>query len=137
MPGIVMAITLGIAAGLFIVSTLKLTFETLFEKIKSKFAADIAKTVVGKLKGLFHKKSKVKKVLVAFLGECIKNCDNPSSLEEMNKLLKDNNTHIIAGVDKNNEIIDMDIIKDELRGSDNKVYDFINKSGEGMVVVSD
>lgn len=109
----------GVAAGLVVFFLIKLTLTTLRNKIKEKLA-----------------KRNLRKVAVGDLQKMVDNCKNQSSISELDTLIDQGYTHVIAGIDNNGKVTDIEIGKDELQGSDQQVADYINRSGEGMVVIS-
>lgn len=108
-----------IAAGCLIFYAVKLTFEWLKNKIKEKL-----------------RKKNAKKIAVADMEEMIKKCDNTVSLRDLEDLSNQGYSHIIATVDEDNHLVDeVEAIKDQNEELDAQVYDFINRTDQGMVVI--
>ena len=116
---LVAAIAAGVAIGAIVFFIIKLTLTALRNKIKEKLA-----------------KKNLSKAAVGDLQKIVNNCQNQSSISELDNLIDQGYTHVIAGVDNNGKVTDIEIGKDELKGSDQQVADYINKTGEGMVVIS-
>lgn len=75
------------------------------------------------------------KVAVGDLNEIIKNCDNEVALDELENLVDEKGaTHIIADVDYSGNVVDVEAIDAEK--VERRVYDTINKTGEGLVLIS-
>ncbi|MBD5142041.1 MAG: hypothetical protein HDT22_00265 [Ruminococcus sp.] len=103
----------------FVVNVVKLTINWLRDKIKSKLYKKMAK-----------------KVAVFVLGDMITSCTNQRSLEELTSLSRDGYTHIMTELDDNGKVQNTECIKDTSPKTDPNVRSFINKTGQGMVIVS-
>lgn len=119
MLGIVALIALTVAGGIFLTYAVYVTFMWLKEKIKEKLA-----------------KSNTKKVAVADMDELIESCDNTVTLDQLEKLHDEGYTHMIATVNTDGKVDDVEVVKDKSDIEDSEVAQFINRTGEGMVVVT-
>ncbi len=108
-----------IAAGCLVAYAVILTFRWLRNKIREKLAAKNAK-----------------KVAVADLGELIESCDNTVTIDQLEELSDEGYTHLMATVDDNGKVDDVEVIRDMNDSIDAEVEQFINRTGEGMVVVT-
>lgn len=108
-----------IAAGCLVAYAIVLTFRWLKNKIKEKLAAKNAK-----------------KVAVADLDELIESCDNTVTLNQLEELSDEGYTHLMATVNENGKVNDVEVIRDINDTLDDEVDQFINRTGEGMVVVT-
>lgn len=97
----------------------KVTFSWLKKKIKKKLSA-----------------RNVEKVAVANLDELVGQCDNPETVAHLKELSDAGYTHLIATVDVSGEVNDAEVVRDTSRSPDEEVAQFINRTGEGMVVVT-
>lgn len=120
MFGLIVGIIGLIAAGALTAYAIVLTFRWLKNKIKEKLAA-----------------KNVKKVAVADLKELIESCDNTVNLDQLNKLHEEGYTNMIATVDESGEVNDVEVFRDTNDTIDEEVDRFINRTGEGMVVVTE
>lgn len=118
MFGILAGIVGLIAIGCIIAYAVIVTFTWLKNKIKEKLAA-----------------KKAKKVAVADLNELIDECDNKMSLDDLENLADEGYTHLVATVDNDNKVSDVEIIKDENDTIDSEVESLINRTHKGMVVI--
>lgn len=119
MIGLIAGIIGLIATGCLIAYAIVLTFRWLKNKIKEKLA-----------------NKNVKKVAVADLDELIKSCDNTLTLDQLEKLADEGNTHLMATVDESGKVNDVEVIRDTNDTIDEEVDRFINRTGEGMVVIT-
>lgn len=117
--GIVGAIALGVAAGTLIAYVVVLTIKWLRNKIKEKLA-----------------KRNVSKVAVGDLEHMIETCDNQVSMDELDKLVESGYSQVMAEVDDNGKVENVEVIKDTSNVIDYDVEQFINRTGEGLVVIS-
>lgn len=108
-----------IAAGCLVAYVIILTFRWLKNKIKEKLAA-----------------KNVKKVAVADLGEIIETCDNTVTLSELEELADEGYSHLMATVDDDGNVKDVEVFRDTSDTLDEEVDRFINCTGEGMVVIT-
>lgn len=108
-----------IAAGCLVAYAIILTFRWLKNKIKEKLAARNAK-----------------KVAVADLDELIESCDNTVTIDQLEELSDEGYTHLMATVDDSGKVNDVEVIRDTSGTIDEEVEQFINRTGEGMVVVT-
>lgn len=109
-----------IAAGALVAYAIILTIRWLKNKIKEKLAA-----------------KNVKKVAVADLDELIKQCDNTVSIDDLEKLSDEGYTHLMAIVDETGKVDDVEVIQNTSDTIDDEVDQFINRTGKGMVVVTE
>ncbi|MCM1228381.1 MAG: hypothetical protein NC320_13340 [Clostridium sp.] len=98
------------------------------ENIFSDKVALTAKWFKNKVKKIFNKKKNVEKVAAATLEKLFEECPNDVSWEE---LLDEGYTHVIASVDYNGKIDDVELIKD-ISGGD---YELENMFGEERMIV--
>lgn len=119
MLGLILGIVGLIAAGCLVAYAILLTFRWLKNKIKEKLAAKNAK-----------------KVAVADLDEMIEQCDNTVTLDQLEELSDEGYTHLMATVDDNGKVDDVEVIRDTSDSIDEEVDRFINRTGEGMVVIT-
>ncbi|MBD5142040.1 MAG: hypothetical protein HDT22_00260 [Ruminococcus sp.] len=116
---IVAAVAIGVVAGTLIAYVIILTVKWLRNKIKEKLA-----------------KRNVSKVATGDLEQMIKNCENQTSVKELDNLVDAGYSHVMAEVDDNGKVENVEVIKDTSNEIDQNVKQFINRTGEGMVVVS-
>lgn len=109
-------ITAAIAAGCLIVYAVALTIKWLKNKIKEKLA-----------------QKNVSKVATADLETLIDECENTMSMEEFEKFVDEGYTHVMASVDDNGKVYDVEVIKDTNDSVDEEVEQLLRK--EGMVVI--
>lgn len=119
MFGLIVGIVGLIAAGCLVAYAVILTFRWLKNKIREKLAAKNAK-----------------KVAVADLDELIESCDNTVTIDQLEELSDEGYTHLMATVDDNGKVDDVEVIRDTNDSIDAEVDRFINRTGEGMVVVT-
>ncbi len=120
MIGLIAGIVALIAAGCLVAYAIVLTFRWLKNKIKKLFD-----------------QPEVNKVAVADLEELIEECDNEVTLKELEDLSDKGYTHVIATVNENGKVNnDVEVIRDTNDTLDDEVAQFINRTGEGMVVVT-
>lgn len=111
--GLIFSIAAVIAAGCIIATIIKLTINWLKNKIKEKI-----------------QQKNAKKVAFMDLEKMVEECPNEMSLAE---LLDEGDTHIMATVDSNGKIDEVEIFKDEGFG-DSEVDRMLGS--EGMVVIN-
>ena len=119
MIGLIAGIVALVAAGCLVAYAVTLTIRWLKNKIKEKLAARNAK-----------------KVAVADLDELIESCDNTVTISELEDLSDKGYTHLMATVNDNGKVSDVEVIQDNSDTIDDEVERFINRTGEGMVVVT-
>lgn len=119
MIGLIGAIVGLIAAGCLVAYAIILTMRWLKNKIKEKLAAKNAK-----------------KVALADLEELIESCDNTVNIDQLEDLSDEGYTHLMATVDDNGKVNDVEVIRDKSDTIDDEVDRFINRTGGGMVVVT-
>lgn len=119
MLGLIAGIVGLVAAGCLVAYAIILTFRWLKNKIKEKLAA-----------------KNIKKVAVADLDELIESCDNTVTIDQLEELSDEGYTHLVAAVDDNGKVNDVEVIRDTNNTIDEEVDLFINRTGEGMVVVT-
>lgn len=108
-----------IAAGCLVTYVIILTLKWLKDKITEKLA-----------------KKNVKKVAVADLEELINECDNTVSLSDLNELVDNGYTHLMAEVGYDGELVgEVEVIKDESDTIDEDVEELLNRTKQGMVIV--
>lgn len=119
-PKLIGIVALGVATGILVAKLVQITFTWLTDKIKQKLA-----------------KRNVSKVAVGELSKIIEGCHNQTTIDEMMAMQEKGVTHFSVEVqndgtiDENNGI---EIWDDNLRNR--QVSDFINRTGEGLVVVN-
>ena len=118
MFGLILAIASVVALGCLIAYAVVLTFRWLKNKIKEKLTQKNAK-----------------KVAVADLSEMIDSCENKMSLSDLENLQDEGYTHLVATVDNNGQVSEVEVIKNTADDIDEEVERFINRTGEGMVVI--
>lgn len=117
--GILLGIIGLVAAGCLIAYAVVVTIKWLRNKISEKLA-----------------KRNVKKVAVADLEELINECDNTVSLNDLDDLVDQGYTHLMAEVGYDGNIVgDVEAIKDENDSIDSDVKELINRTKQGMIVV--
>ena len=111
-------VALGVALGMAVIVVIKVTVKALVKLVKR------------------IRDKNASKVIVADVQELIDGCTNRKSFKEMEKLADDGITHIVAGVDKDNNLVDtIQLIKNE---DDEVPYEVMSLLGdEGMVVIED
>ena len=119
MLGLIAGIVGLIAVGCLVAYAVILTIRWLKNKIKEKLSAKNAK-----------------KVAVADLAALIDSCDNSVSIDQLEKLADEGCTHLVATVDNDGKVSDVEAYKDQNDTIDEEVDRFINRTGEGMVVVT-
>lgn len=119
MFGLIASIVGLIALGCLIAYAVVLTIKWLRNKIAEKL-----------------EKKNVKKVAVADLEELIDECDNTVSLKDLNDLVNEGYTHLMADVGYDGKIVgEVEVIKDENDTIDKDVEELLNRTNQGMVVV--
>lgn len=112
-------VALGVAAGLAIVKIATLVFSWLANKVKQKLAKrNISKVAVGEIK------------------ETIENCKNQATIDEMMALQNQGITHFTVEVQDDGTISDDGLEILNVEKEDQQTHDFINRTGEGLVVIS-
>ena len=119
MFGLIIGIVGLIAVGTLVAYAIVLTLRWLKNKIKEKLAAKNAK-----------------KVAVADLDELIESCDNTVTIDQLEELSDEGYTHLMATVNEDGNVSDVEVIRDTSDTIDDEVNQFINRTGEGMVVVT-
>lgn len=119
MFGLILSIAAVIALGIFIAYAVIVTIKWLANKIKEKI-----------------RKKKAEKVAVGALQEMVNSCTNTASLDELDSIVDEGYDYVIADVDKNGNISDVELVKDKSQFGDAQVDQLINKTGEGIVVIS-
>lgn len=112
-------VALGVAAGLAIVKIATLVFSWLANKVKQKLA-----------------KRNISKVAVSEIEETIKNCKNQQTVAEMMALQNQGITHFTAEVQDDGTISNDGLEILSVEKEDQQTHDFINRTGEGLVVIS-
>lgn len=108
-----------IAAGCLVAYAAVVTIKWLKNKISEKLA-----------------KRNVNKVAVADLEELINECDNTVSLSDLNELVDQGYTHMVADVGYDGKIVDdIEMIKDESDSINRDVQELLNRTKQGMIVV--
>lgn len=118
MISIILGILGVIAAGCLVAYAVILTFKWLVNKVKEKLS-----------------QKNVKKVAVADLEELINNCDNKMSFSDLESLTKEGYTHVVATVDNDGNVSEVEAIKDTSETIDQEVEELINRTGDGMIVI--
>lgn len=119
MIGLIAGIVGLIAAGCLVAYAVILTIRWIKEKIMEKLATKNAK-----------------KVALADLNELIESCDNTVNIDQLEGLSNEGYTHLMATVDDNGKVNDVEVIQDKSDTIDEEVDRFINRTGKGMVVVT-
>lgn len=76
-----------------------------------------------------------KKVAVIELKKFLEICDDTDIKSRFNSLADEGYTLIIASVNSSGEVEDVEIIRNKSETIDKDIDEFINRTGEGMVVV--
>ena len=120
LAGLIGAIAAGVAIGLVILKIATLLFNWLANKIKQKLA-----------------KRNVSKVAVSEIADLAGKCKNRSTLDELNALQSKGITHCSVEIQNDGTIDESSGIEVwDVEKEDQQTHDFINRTGEGMVVVS-
>lgn len=120
LAGLIGAVAAGVAIGLLIVKIAALLFSWLANKIKQKLA-----------------KRNVSKVAVGEIRKIIKDCHNETTINELNAIQNQGITHFATEVQNDGTIDESSGIEVwDVKKEDQQTCNFINKTGEGMVVVS-
>lgn len=109
----------GVIAGLAIFKIATLVFSWLVNKIKQKLA-----------------KRNISKVATCEIQEMVKNCNNQATIDEMMALQNQGITHFTAEVQDDGTIPADGLEILNVEKEDQQTHDFINRTGEGMVVIS-
>lgn len=107
-----------VAVGAIVAHTIIVTFNWLKRNIKERIFA-----------------KKAKKVAVADLNKLIDECDNKTTISDLDEIANEGYTHIIASVNDNDVVEDVEIIKNTNDEIDEEVDNLINRTGKGMVVI--
>ncbi len=118
MFGIIAGIIALVAVGAIVAHTIIVTFNWLKRNIKERIFA-----------------KKAKKVAVADLNKLIDECDNKTTISDLDEIANEGYTHIIASVNDNDVVEDVEIIKNTNDEIDEEVDNLINRTGKGMVVI--
>lgn len=119
MLGLLMGIVGLISLGCLVAYVIVLTIKWIKNKVSEKLA-----------------KKNVKKVAVADLEELIEECDNNISLDDLDKLVDEGYTHMMAEVGYDGQVIgDIEVIKDQNETIDKDVEELLNRTNQGMVIV--
>ena len=113
---IITLVATAIVAGLIVFTVLKLTIKAIIKTVKAL-----------KAKG-------AKKVLVADINSMAEKCTNKKSLKDLEKLANQGYTHVVAGINDSNEIVDkIQLIQNE---DDETAYEVVDLLGdEGAVLI--
>ena len=82
-----------------------------------------------------YKGKDICKVAVADLNKLIDECDNKTTISDLDEIANEGYTHIIASVNDNDVVEDVEIIKNTNDEIDEEVDNLINRTGKGMVVI--
>lgn len=118
MFGLIVRIIALIAAGIVVSHAIMVTFTWLKDNIKKRIL-----------------EKKMKKVAVADLNKLIDECDNKTTISDLDEIANEGYTHIIASVNDNDVVEDVEIIKNTNDEIDEEVDNLINRTGKGMVVI--
>lgn len=118
MFGIIMAMVGMVAAGALIAYTIVVTIKWLKNKVKEKLA-----------------KKNVKKVVACDLEKLINECENKVSMSDLEKYVDDGYTNLLAEVDSNGKVTDVELVKNENLTTDEEVEKLIGE--KGMVVITE
>lgn len=117
--GLVLGIISLVAAGCLFAYAIAVTMKWLRNKIAEKL-----------------KQKNVKKVAVADLQELVDSCNNTMSLDDLNELVDEGYTHMMADVGYDGQIVgDIDFIKDTNDSIDEDVEELLNRTNQGMIIV--
>lgn len=116
--GIIAGIIALVAVGAIVAHAIIVTFNWLKRNIKERILA-----------------KKAKKVAVADLNKLIDECGNKTSISDLDEIANEGYTHVIASVNDNDVVEDVEIIKNTNDKIDEEVENLINRTGEGMVVI--
>lgn len=118
--GLIVSIVGLIAVGCLVTYAIVLTMKWLKNKITEKLKNN----------------NNVHKVFVADVEELINECDNTVSLSELNSLVDEGYTHLMADVGYNGKIEGkVELIKDENDSIDKEVEELLNRTNQGMILV--
>lgn len=109
----------GVAAGLLFHKIVTLLFSKLINMVKQKLA-----------------KRNVSKLAIGEIGKMVKSCENQATIDEMMALQNQGITHFTAEVQDDGTISDDGLEILNVEKEDQQTYDFINRTGEGLVVIS-
>ena len=88
-----------------------------------------------KLKEIFTKPN-VKKVAIADLHTLISECDNSVSLRDLDKMVSNGCTHMMANIDYNGNIVgEVECMQDKNKCIDRDIDELINRTNQGMVII--
>ena len=80
------------------------------------------------------KNRNTQKVAVGDINKIIESCDNQIAIDELEKIADEGVTHIVADVDYNGNVESVEAYDvDRIEG---RADDLINRTGEGLVVIS-
>ena len=120
MFGFIMAIIALVAAGCIVAYAVVLTIKWLRNKVKEKLA-----------------KKNVEKVVLGDLQALIDECNNPATLDELDKLADKGYTHVMADVGYDGKIVgDVELVQNQNNTLDREVEELINRTNQGMVIIS-
>lgn len=115
---LIAAIAAAVAIGIIVSHIIRLTVNFISNKVKEKL-----------------KQRRNQKVAVGDLGIIINQCQNKASVEELEKIVNEENaTHVFAGVDENGHVVEIEMVGAET--VDSNANALINRTGEGMIVIS-
>ena len=117
MIGILLGIAAVIALGIIIAKVVMLTMKWLVNKVKEKL----------------HKRNTTK-VAAMDINKMIEECDNQISLDEFEKLADEGATHLLASVDNEGNVQDVEAI--EAENEEMGVSEYLDRTGEGMIVIN-
>lgn len=116
--GLAAAIIALIAMGCLVAYAVVMTMKWLIAKIKEKIA-----------------RKRTRQVVIAILEDLIKDCDNTMSMDALEGCVDKGYTHVMASVDDNGKVRDVEMIQDTNDTIDEEVERLINRTGQGMLVV--
>lgn len=119
MFGLLLGIVGLVATGCLVAYAIVLTIRWLKNKIKEKLATKNAR-----------------KVAVADLDELIESCDNTITMDQLEELSDEGYSHLVATVDNSGKVSDVEVIRNTSDNIDEEVEQFINRTGQGMVVIA-
>lgn len=118
MLGLILSVIGIVAVGGLVAYAIVLTFKWLKNQIEERI-----------------RQKNAKKVAVIEMEKLIEECDNKVSLDTLKKVKNDGATHVIASVNSSNKVEDVKLFRDTSSTIDSEVDEFINRTGERMVVV--
>ncbi len=115
---LIAAIAAAVAIGIIVSHIIKLTVSFISNKVREKL-----------------KQRRTQKVAVGDLDVIKNQCQNKTSVAELEKYVNEENaTHVFAGVDENGHVVDIEMVGAET--IDSNANALINRTGEGMIVIS-